>query len=492
MSRHETLDPRDSRGWQELRQLGASMLTDVFEHLRTLREQPAWRPMPTEVQRQIQEQPLPERGQPLEAIYQEFKRNILPYGGGNLHPRFWGWVMGNGTPAGVLAEMLSAGLNANSWGGSHAALEIESLVISWCRQLMGFPETASGLLTSGCSLANLIGLAAARGRLQSGRVGVHGLRGLQSTPVAYVSTETHNSVEKAVDLLGIGRDNLRKVPVDDAFRMDPAALLEQIERDIADGFLPMAVVATVGTVATGAIDPLREIAAVCREHGVWLHIDGAFGALAILDPQRKSLLEGLELADSLAFDFHKWLSVPYEAACILVKNPEDHARTFASKTPYLSSTQGGPGAGSTWFCDLGPELSRGFRALKVWMTLREHGTQKFGRLIRQNINQAQLLASKIAKHQELELLAPVSLNLVCFRYRGDTSTSESELRQINQQALLELQQSGVAVPSHTQLHGKFAIRAAFVNHRTRDEDVELMLSAFLQACRRQQNKHHAA
>ncbi|MDD9966791.1 MAG: pyridoxal-dependent decarboxylase [Myxococcales bacterium] len=479
---HVTLDPSDEAGWARLGSLGHAMLRDMFRHLQQVRRQPAFVPMPDAVRRRLRQLPLPRQGSALEDVYADFKRDVLPFGGGNLHPRFWGWVMGNGSPGGVLAEMLAATLNPNVWGGSHAAVEIEAQVIAWCRQLMGFPEAATGLLTSGCSLANLIGLAAARGRVLRAHGALEdGVRGLPGEPRVYASVEAHNSLERAARLLGFGRSGLRTVPVGEDFRMDPAALRAQVVRDRAAGDVPIAVVATAGTVATGAIDPLDAIADVCAELGLWLHVDGAFGALAVLDPQTAPQLTGLTRADSLAFDFHKWLSVPYEAGCVLVRDGRDHRRPFESDTPYLTATATGPGAGDTWYCDLGPELSRGFRGLKVWMTLREHGVDTFRALVQQSLGHARHLARCIDADPRLELLAPVGLNVVCFRYCGAPGADESVLERVNQVALGELQTRGVAVPSHTRIDGRFAIRAAFVNHRTRLEDIELFVDAFLRA-----------
>jgi glutamate/tyrosine decarboxylase-like PLP-dependent enzyme len=477
------LDPEHASGWAAIQRLGKTMVTDMMRHLQGVRERPAWRRMPDEVKERIEKEPLPQKGLPLESVYRAFVRDVLPYGGGNLHPRFWGWVMGNGTPGGVLAEMLAAAMNSNVWGGSQGAVQIELKVLDWCKQIMRFPASSTGILSSGCSIATLIGLCAARGRLDDGRVNDAGVRGLSRTPVVYASSEAHNSIDKAVTLLGLGRDSLRRIPVDEAFRMDAAALAARIDQDILDGLAPMAVVATAGTVGTGAIDPLDAVADVCRDRGVWLHVDGAFGALAVLDARGARLVSGIERADSLAFDFHKWLSVPYEAACVLIRDARDHARPFESQTAYLSAAAGGPGAGATSFGDLGPELSRGFRALKVWMSLREHGLERFGRIIGQSLEHARLLEAKVKRHPELELLAPVGLNVVCFRFRGAGHSSEADLDRINAAALVALQERGIAVPSQTRIAGKYAVRAAFVNHRTRRQDIEDFVHDFLQVCR---------
>ena len=471
MAKEASLDPPDQDGWEEMTRLGKTMVEDTFQRLAGLREDKVWREMPETVRQKLEAMPLPRQGMGLNELYGEVQEMILPYGTGNLHPRFWGWVMGAGTPGGVLAELLAAGMNANLWGGNQGPVVVENQVVAWAREMMGFPAGASGLITSGCSLANVIGLAAARGRLEDGAVSVDGMRGLQRTPVVYASGEAHNSLEKAVDLLGLGRRQLRRVPVDESRAMNAGRLAAMLERDLADGFTPMAVVATAGTVSTGAIDPLAAISRLCRKHGIWLHVDGAFGALAVLDPETAPKLAGLEAADSLAFDFHKWLSVPYEAACILVRDGADHQRPFASQTAYLNSTGGGPGGSSLTFGDLGPELSRGFRGLKVWMTLREHGIEKFAEVIRGNMAQARHLARLVEEHDNLELLAPVGLNIVCFRYRWPDQPEET-LDRLNERLLLAIQNQGVAVPSHTRLNGVFSLRAAFVNQRTRRQDVD--------------------
>lgn len=466
----ESLDPED---WNALRALGHQMLDDMLTYLQTIRDRPVWQPIPDQIRDQFQE-PLPLDPQSPEHVYKAFLLHILPYPWGNIHPRFWGWVAGTGTPLGMLAEMLAAGFNPNVWGGNHVAGYVEVQVLNWLKEIFGFPTTASGLLVSGGSMANLIGLTVARNAKAGFDVRRHGLLAAPKRLRLYGSSEIHSSIQKAVELLGLGTEALRKISVNAEFQIDFAELEAAIAEDVAQGYQPFCVVGNAGTVNTGAIDDLNALAVICEQHGLWLHVDGAFGALAILSPQLCPLLNGLERADSLAFDLHKWLSMPYDVGCILVRHAEDHRRAFTLTPHYLSQATRGMAAAPFSPNDYGPELSRGFRALKVWMSLKTHGLQKYGRLIRQNIDQARYLAALIDQEPRLERLAPVPLNIVCFRYRvGDLG--EAELNRLTQELLIRLQESGIAAPSHTVLGGHQALRVAITNHRSRREDFDMLV-----------------
>ncbi|HEX9178910.1 MAG TPA: aminotransferase class V-fold PLP-dependent enzyme, partial [Burkholderiales bacterium] len=380
--------------------------------------------------------------------------------------------------SGMLAEMLAAGLNPNLGGADHAAIRVEAQVLDWCKEMLGYPADAGGILVSGASMANLVGLAVARGE----RAGFDLRRlGMQQQPrrlMFYASVEAHSSIQKAVELLGLGSDSLRLVPVDADFRIDPAALEDAIAADRAAGHQPVCVIGTAGTTNTGAIDDLARLAAISAREGLWFHADGAFGALAALSPELRPRLQGMERADSLAFDMHKWMYLPYEVGCVLVRDAGAQRRTFAVEPDYLTRHQRGLAAGTTWFSDYGPELSRGFPALKVWFSIKEHGIRKFGRLIRQNVEQARHLANLVDASPELERLAPAPLNIVCFRYRPP-GHAEDALDALNREILLRLQESGAAAPSSTILNGHYALRVAITNHRTRRADLEFLVDQTL-------------
>jgi glutamate/tyrosine decarboxylase-like PLP-dependent enzyme len=467
----ESLDPED---WPALRALGHRMLDDMLTYIEGVRERYVWQPMPDEVRRHF-DGSLPQEETPAEEVYEDFRQNILPYPMGNIHPRFWGWVMGNNTPVAVLADMLASGLNPNMGGGDHAGTRVEDQVIEWCKQMFDFPKEASGLLMSGGSMANFIGLAVARHARSGYDVRAEGVAASPQPMTMYGSVEMHSSLQRAVEMLGLGSRHLRKIPVNDAFEIDVSALRETIEADIAAGMKPICLIGCAGTVNTGAIDPLDTLADISAEYGMWYHVDGAFGALAYLSPQARPTLKGMERADSLAFDLHKWVYLPFEAACTLVRDAEAHYRTFTLTPDYLKHEERGLAAGDRWFSDYGPQLTRGFRALKVWMAFKTYGMQKIGRVIGQNIAQAQYLADLVERAPELQLVAPAPLNVVCFRYNAP-GMSEEELEALNREILVRLHETGVAVPSGTMVRGRYALRCAITNHRTRFEDLDMLVA----------------
>jgi glutamate/tyrosine decarboxylase-like PLP-dependent enzyme len=453
------------------------MVDDMIEYLRSVRERQVWRPIPEDVARTFRE-PLPKSQSPAEEVYDAFKQNILPYPTGNIHPRFWGWVMGNGTVTAMLSDMLAAGINLNQGGGAQAGSLVESQVISWCKEMLGFPVSASGLLVSGGSMANLVGLTVARNSRAGFDVRSEGITGAHGKMLFYASTEVHSSVQKAMELLGLGNKALRLVPVQPDYTIDVTRLREMVRGDRERGFLPVCVIGCAGTVNTGATDPLDRLADLCRDEHLWLHVDGAFGALAALSPTLKQIVRGLENADSIAFDMHKWMYLPYEVGCTLVRDADAHRRAFALTPDYLEHTTRGIGGSDVWFSDYGVQLSRGFRALKVWMSLKEHGIEKFGRLIQQNVDQARHLEGLVRATSGLQLLAPVPLNIVCFRYTGGLS-SEDAIDALNKELLLRLHEGGIAAPSYTVLNGKYALRVCITNHRSRREDFDLLVREVL-------------
>ncbi len=468
--KEESLDPED---WQAMRDLGHRMVDDMMTYLETIRERPAWQPIPAAVRARFT-QPVPIEPEGPERAYEDFLQQVLPHPMGNIHPRFWGWVIGPGTPFGMLAEMLAAGMNPNVGGGDHVANLVELQVLDWCKEMLGYPAEASGLLVSGGSMANLIGLTVARNTQAEFDLRKHGLQASGRKMVLYGSQEMHSSIQKAVELLGLGSDALRHIPVNPAFQIDIRALESAISNDRTAGYQPFCIVGNAGTVNTGAFDDLNTLADICRRERLWLHVDGAFGALAALSPALRPVLVGMERADSLAFDLHKWMYMPYEVGCILVAREEDHRRAFSLTPAYLSHAARGLAAGSVWFSDYGVQLSRGFRALKVWMSIKEHGVERYGRLIQQNVDQAKYLASLVEAAPDLQLLAPVPLNIVCFRFVAD-GWDDTALNELNQELLIQVHESGIAVPSYTTIGGTYALRVAITNHRSRQEDCDIFV-----------------
>jgi aromatic-L-amino-acid decarboxylase len=464
-----TLDPVD---WDATRAQAHKMLDDMIDYLANLRERPVWTPIPQEVRDNFRA-PLPSAPTPLEDVHREFLDYILPYGGGNVHPGFMGWVQGGGTVTGMLAEMLAGGLNGNLGGRDQAPLEVERQIVAWVRELLGFPQSASGLFVTGTSAANLLAVLVSRtarlgkGARQSG-IGEAGSR-LR----AYASVGAHQCVSQAMDLAGFGTDALRQIPADSLFRMDMNALRKAIAQDRAAGLEPFLVVGSAGTVDVGAFDDLEGIADLCARENLWFHIDGAYGALGMLAPEITLRLKGIERADSVAFDFHKWCQVPYDAGFLMVRDGRQHYETFASPAAYLRRESRGLAGASPWPCDFGPDLSRGFRALKTWFTIKVHGADAIGAAIAHNCALARYLEQRIRAEPMLELLAPAQLNIVCFRYRAADADC------VNTEIVADLQEAGIAAPSTTLIGGKLAIRAALFNHRSQARDVDALVDGVL-------------
>ncbi len=465
----ETLDPAD---WEQLRALAHRMVDDSVDFLASVRERPTWQ-RPTAEVREALRGPAPWSGQGAQATYEEFLELVRPYATGNISPRFWGWVQGSGAPVGVLADFLAAVMNPNAADFNHSPALVELQVIEWFREIMGFPPGASGLLVSGGSAANLTALTVARNAKNPG-LREHGVDQSQGRLTLYASREAHSSVRKAAELLGLGEQGLRLVTTRPDYTIDVDELTRMLAHDRAQGLRPFCVVATAGTVNTGAIDPLDALADLCAREQLWLHVDGAFGALAMLSPALRPDLAGLQRADSLIFDFHKWLYAPYEAACVLVRSGETHRGSFSVIPPYLAELEGGIATAPIRFSEYGVQLSRGFRALKVWMALKADGLAKYARLIEQNVAQARHLTGLVQAHPRLELMAPTPLNVVNFRYRRP-GLGNPELDALNQRILIALQESGFAVPSSTVLNGCFTIRCAIVNHRSTRGDFEALV-----------------
>ncbi|HEX9207771.1 MAG TPA: pyridoxal-dependent decarboxylase [Steroidobacteraceae bacterium] len=468
----ESLDPQD---WEALRQLAHRAIDDGFDHLQHVRDRPVWQPVPDAVVARLQG-PAPRLPQGAESAYQDFRDWVLPYPMGNTHPRFWAWFMGNGTPFTAVADFLAAVLNPNMGGGNHVGNHVEAQVIDWSREIVGFPAGASGLLVSGGSMANFVGLAVARNARAGVDVRAEGVAAIPKPLVTYASVEVHSCVQKAIESLGLGAKSLRKVPVNDRYEIEVGALERMVAEDRAAGRQPFCVIGNAATINTGATDDLAALADVCEREGLWFHVDGAIGALLALAPQHRHLVRGMERADSVTLDFHKWLHVPFEAACVLVRDRKAHREAFALTPEYLEKTERGLASGAYWFSEYGLQLSRGFKALKVWMTIKEHGLDRFGRLIDRNIAQAHELAELVRAEPGLELLAPVHTNIVCFGYNpGGLDTPA--LNALNQELLVRLHESGLAAPSYTTLGERYCLRAAITNFRTTSDDLPVLVRA---------------
>lgn len=464
-TKRETIDPVN---WSEFRDNAHRMLDEMIQYVKDSSDRKAWQPLPDQVKSNL-DSSLPENGLPFTEVYRSFKENIAPYSLGNTHPRFWGWVCGGGSPSGMLAEMMASGVNSTVSFGEHAAMYVEQQVLNWTKDIYDFPRESSGILTTGASMANVLAISIARHQFdQNIRK-----KGVSGQLTVYASAETHSCLQKAVELLGIGSDNLIRIPVDDQYKVRTDLLQDRIRNDRARGRLPFCIVGNAGTVNTGSIDDLETLAGIAREEGCWFHVDGAFGAVPNILPEYKHHLKGLSMADSLAFDYHKWFFVNYDAGGLLVKNAKVHRETFEINASYLAHHDRGVISGPNNYNHLGIELSRGFRALKVWMMLQEQGLEKYRRLVRRNMEDARYLASLVEANPSLQLMAPVPMNIVNFRYY-DPALSTEQLNELNKEILMRLHETGEAVPSFTVLQGNYVIRVAHVNHRSQPEDFDFL------------------
>jgi glutamate/tyrosine decarboxylase-like PLP-dependent enzyme len=466
-----TLDPAD---WTELRAIGHRMMDDMIDRLAGIGDGPVWRPMPDAVRSGFRA-PAPASGNGVAAAYAAFGDRIAPYASGNVHPRFMGWVQGGGNPVGMLAELLAGGLNENCGGRDHVGLEVERQVIAWSAAMLGLPDATGGLMVTGSSIANFIALLCARRRHCGAEVRRAGLGARQL--VGYAQAGVHRCVPGAFDMAGLGSAALRLVGTDAAGRLDMAALEAMIGADRAAGLEPFFLVGTAGSVDIGAVDDLAGLGAIAARQGLWFHVDAAFGALLALSPTRRGMLEGIGQADSVAFDFHKWAQVQYDSGCILVRERQWMLDSFAQDASYLTNTARGLAGGAPWPCDLGPDLSRGFRALKVWMTIEAYGTARLGAIVDRTCDLAARLASRIAAAPHLEMMAPVALNIVCFRFDDGGDALDA----LNADIAADLQEAGHFVISTTVIRGMRVLRAAIVNHRTTEGDVDALVAAVVAA-----------
>ena len=423
------------------------------------------------------DEPVPEEGRPFEEVLAFVREHVLPYPMGNSHPRFYGFINATADPVGTMADYLASAMNPNCWGGDHAAIHVEAAALRWIAAMIGYPAQAEGILVSGGSMANFTALAAARRAMTPGNVREDGLAGPgRPRLTVYASDQVHHCVDKAVDLLGIGTAQLRKIPTDEHFRISMAGLARAVAADRAAGFTPAIVVGNAGTVNTGAIDPLDELADFCRREELWFHADGAYGALASMVPNLRPLFAGLERADSLAADPHKWLYVPYEAGATFVREPGRLAATFRKFPEYLASDPESPFPGPAWYAERGVELSRGFKALKVWMGIQTHGRRAYVAQIENDVRLARFLSDEVDRRRDFERLAEPVLSIANFRYRpAGRNLPDADLDRVNRRIIHRLVGDGSFFLAPTILKGRTALRVSITNFRTREDDLVALL-----------------
>lgn len=470
---------------EALRELSAQSVALVLDYFERIAELPVF---PDTTAAQIAERlpgTLPVEGEPLEALMADC-RAVISASRHNGHPRFFGYVASPSTPVAAFADLIASALNQNvtSWRSAPAATHIEQTVVRWLGQLIGYDEDARGLLTSGGSMANLNALFIAQ-RVKAGvETSRRGLWQAGAPMTVYASEQVHFSVVKAADVLGLGREHVRLLTTDERFHLDVRVLRERLAADLQNGFRPFCVVANAGTVSTGAVDPLTEIAGVAKEHDLWLHVDGAYGALAAMDETKRALFAGIERADSVSLDPHKWLYAPVDAGCLLFR---DEARVRAVCSPgeadYIK-VQEQTEAEAFAFWDYGIELSRRFRALKIWLMLRYYGTRRTSDAIAADNRLASELAGLVHAAEDFELLAPVELSICCFRYlpkelrarlrsedEAEVARANNELDELNARVMRRVQRGGLAYLSNATLKGRYALRACITNFRTTSEDI---------------------
>jgi aromatic-L-amino-acid decarboxylase len=475
-------DQRDRWAWssEEIRRVGYRVVDLIAEHLSSLASRPVFAPVPPELAEAYLHERVPQVGRNPDEILELFRRTVEPYPFGNGHPRFFGWVNSPPTVMGVFADALAAAMNPSCAGGNHAAIYVERQVVNWFKEMLGYPADAFGLLVSGGSMAALTALAVARHAKSGFDVRAEGLRESPSQLVFYKTAEGHGCHQKAIELLGIGSNHTRIIEHDDRFRMRPSALAAQVKRDRLEGRTPVAVIASAGTVNTGAIDPLREIADVCHEYDVWFHVDGAYGAPAVLSEKYEAALAEMRLADSVALDPHKWLCVPVEAGLVLIRHADAQRAAFSLVPPYLRTDGSLTGVGGPpWFSEYGFQQTRGFRALKVWMSLLHHGVAGYRAAIARTLDLAARLAEMLRSSDDFEVCEPQSLGIVCFRCRPRKlrEGGQQALDAINQAVLERLQLGGDAFVSSTSLNGVFWLRACVLNPQTTLDDLAALIDA---------------
>lgn len=472
---------------QEFRRLGHQAVDMAASYFAELSDRPVFQRMEESERLALMDMPLPVAPLSGDEIMRFLAEEILPHPMGNGHPRFFGWVNSPPNMLAVITEILAAAMNPSCAGGDHAAIYLEHCVIRWLMELLGFPiDGSAGLLVSGGSAASLTALAAARHQalaelgIDVRKQGVCGtvVGGTNVKLRLYASTQVHTCVQKAVELLGLGSDSIRWIGIDEDFRLSLDALRVAIREDRQQGWHPFCIVASAGSVQTGAIDPLDALADMASESSLWLHVDGAYGAAAVLDPNSKPLFRGIERADSIALDPHKWLSVPVECGCVLVREGSLLRDTFSLVPAYIR-TEPGKGIGNLpWFAEYGFQQTRGFRALKLWVTLTHAGTSGLQQQIARQIALARYLEQRILAAPDLELRSKGKLSIVCFRHvPRELARNEEALNALNKTIMERMQANGIAFVTNTVLDGRFLLRVCILHYATTERDIDAMLEA---------------
>jgi aromatic-L-amino-acid/L-tryptophan decarboxylase len=452
----------------EIRNWGNSVVELMADYLGDLRDRRVYRQMSSREIRDRLDATLPSKGIDFDALLKVFRETVIPFSRQNAHPRMFGYVQSPGTPIAAFADLLASTLNANLtvWRSAPAPVEMERLTINWIRQILGFNAEAGGLFVSGGSMANLAAIATARQAKDypSGRLRI------------YASSETHFSIAKAAALLGIGLENVRDVAINERFRIQVDDLVAKITADLESGYVPFCVVANAGTVNTGAVDPLAEVRQIADRFKLWMHVDGSYGAFAVLVELARKLFTGIEQADSVALDPHKWLYLPVDVGCVIYRDPEIARAAFAHEAEYTRII--GQEADEAFaFWDYGPELSRRFRALKVWMLLKGVGLDSLSEGIESNLACARYFESVVRASDDFEMVAPVELSIFCFRHVPAKLRRESPeaIDAFNERLLIALQRDGSSYLSNATLGGRFALRGCVLNYRTTFRDMEILL-----------------
>ena len=471
---HVSLDPTP----EDVREWGRAAIETIAQYLSSIRDRRVYPDTTSQQIRAQLERGLPASGTDFEHLLASFRDVLIETSRQNAHPRMFGYVQSPGTAVAAIADLLASALNANltAWRSAPAAVELERLTVDWIKQIVGFPPEAAGLFVSGGSIANLAAVAAARHTRAPSAFAGKGGQSVSRAMRIYASAETHHSIAKAAVLLGIGHDNVRNVRVDQRFKVDIDDLVTQISADFDAGHLPFCIVANAGTVMTGAMDPLPQLVEVARQFNLWLHVDASYGGFGVLAPSARPLFHGLEHADSIALDPHKWLYLPVDCGCVLYRDANAARATFAHDAAY-TRVIGQESDEAFAFWDYGPELSRRFRALKVWMLLKGVGLDAIGRSIEDNIACAHHLERLVQESDDFEMLAPVELSIFCFRHVPAPlkNASEKEIDDFNERLLVALQRDGSSYLSNALLRGRFALRGCVMNYRTTSRDMEILL-----------------
>jgi aromatic-L-amino-acid decarboxylase len=471
---------------EHFRRLAHAAVDLVADYLAGIGAAPVFRPMTADQRTTLMQEPLAASGVGPEAVLERFRSAVLPHAMGNGHPRFFGWVNSPPAPIGVIADFLAAALNPSCAGGDHAAIYVERAAVRWLMELIGFPAQGSmGLLVSGGSAATLVSLAAARhsAALQDGwNVRTEGLQQARPALRLYVTADGHSCIQKAAEILGLGAQSLRTVATDARRRMDVGSLRNAVAADRAAGTRPFCVAASAGTAGTGAIDPLDEIADLCAAERLWFHVDGAYGALGAALPSLRARYAGLARADSVALDPHKWLSVPVECGAVLVRDGRLLRQSFSLVPDYLRTEADRGFGGLAWYSEYGIQQTRGFRALKLWMTLQHLGREGVRDLIARHLALAQHLSSLVDAAPDLERLGDVELSIVCFRFAPPRLRRDDRaLDALNKRVMDEVQASGAAFLTQTTLCGRFALRACILHYATTESDLAALVDAVREA-----------